>query len=131
MDKAGDQVASWLGHDQDAEQRRNQDKRRDGHYGRGPKNYRRSDARITEDVNDILTDDWQLDASEITVEVKDAEVTLSGSVQSREDKRRAEDLAHGVSGVTHVQNNLRVVTATGAGNGVQGASFSAGRSTPQ
>ncbi|MGZ3275969.1 MAG: BON domain-containing protein [Caulobacteraceae bacterium] len=35
-------------------------------------------------------------------------MTLSGTVLRREDKRRAEDLAEQVSGVTHVQNNLRV-----------------------
>ena len=128
VDKAGDAVSSWLGND-DASQRREEDKRRDGHYGRGPKGYRRSDARIAEDVNDKLTDDWRLDASEISVEVKEGEVTLAGAVQSREDKRRAEDLAHDVSGVTHVQNNLRVVTATGVGNGMPGASFTAGRSS--
>ncbi|GLQ54744.1 hypothetical protein GCM10010862_20030 [Devosia nitrariae] len=35
-------------------------------------------------------------------------MTLNGSVHSREDKRRAEDLADDVSGVRNVQNNLRV-----------------------
>jgi hypothetical protein len=35
------------------------------------------------------------------------EVTLTGTVESRYAKRLAEDLAESVSGVTHVQNNLR------------------------
>ena len=35
------------------------------------------------------------------------EVTLDGRVPTREDKRRAEDIAEAVTGVTHVQNNLR------------------------
>jgi hypothetical protein len=35
-------------------------------------------------------------------------VTLTGSVDSRNARRRAEDIAERVSGVTHVQNNLRV-----------------------
>jgi hypothetical protein len=78
------------------------------HRGRGPKNYTRSDARITEDVNDRLSDDSWLDASEIEVKVEAGEVTLSGTVQSREDKRRAEDLAEQVGGVRHVQNSLRI-----------------------
>ena len=43
-----------------------------------------------------------------------AEVTLSGMVDSRAVRRRAEDIAEGVSGVTHVQNNMRVQTATAA-----------------
>jgi hypothetical protein len=79
-----------------------------GHRGRGPKNYSRSDERVREDVNDRLTDDSWLDASEMEVGVSSGEVTLSGTVDSREDKRRAEDLAEQVAGVRHVQNNLRV-----------------------
>jgi len=78
------------------------------HRGRGPKNYTRSDDRIREDVNDRLTDDTWLDASDIDVQVSGSEVTLTGTVSSRDDKRRAEDLAEQVSGVRHVQNNLRV-----------------------
>jgi osmotically-inducible protein OsmY len=83
------------------------------HRGRGPKNYKRSDERIREDVSDRLSDDSWLDASEIDVKVSDCEVTLTGTVDSREDKRRAEDLAEAVSGVRHVQNNLRVQAPTG------------------
>jgi osmotically-inducible protein OsmY len=43
--------------------------------------------------------------------VRAGEVTLSGTVTSRGLKRRAEDLAEMASGVTHVQNNLRVTSA--------------------
>ncbi|MBC8088670.1 MAG: hypothetical protein H7Z40_15510, partial [Phycisphaerae bacterium] len=39
------------------------------HAGRGPKGYRRDDARITEDVNEALTHDHDIDASEIEVKV--------------------------------------------------------------
>jgi osmotically-inducible protein OsmY len=82
------------------------------HRGRGPKNYSRSDHRIQEDVNDRLTDDHFLDATHIDVNVAGGEVTLSGTVTNRTDKRRAEDLADEVSGVKHVQNNLRIQDAT-------------------
>jgi Flp pilus assembly secretin CpaC len=50
-----------------------------------------------------------LDASNIEIEVDNNEVTLTGSVDTRYEKRRAEDLAESVSGVNNVQNNLRVV----------------------
>ncbi|WP_117192208.1 BON domain-containing protein [Rhizobium terrae] len=103
MERAGDEVSSWLG-DEEAEQRRMMD----AHRGKGPKGYQRSDARIEEDVNDRLSDDPILDASNITVTVKEGEVTLDGFISSRWDKRRAEDLVDGISGVRHVQNNLRV-----------------------
>lgn len=78
------------------------------HRGRGPKGYRRSDERIHEDVCERLTEDRFIDASNVEVLVKDGEVTLSGTVASRGLKYRAEDLAALASGVTHVQNNLRV-----------------------
>lgn len=107
-DRASDEVRSWFG-DADAERRRDWDAAVEGqHRGRGPKGYRRSDERIREDVSDRLTDDPIVDASEIEVSVAGGEVTLNGTVTSRTAKRRAEDCADSVSGVGHVQNNLRV-----------------------
>lgn len=106
LERAGDEIASWFG-DEDASRRREMD-----HRGRGPSDYTRSDERIREDVNDKLTHDWRLDASNLRVTVKDGEVTLDGKVDSRAAKRRAEDLADDVSGVRHVQNNLRVEAAS-------------------
>jgi hypothetical protein len=76
--------------------------------GRGPKDYRRSDDRVREEVCDCMTDDPMLDASEITVQVSEGVVTLSGTVMSRDQKRRAEDVAERISGVTDVANQLRV-----------------------
>ncbi len=102
FDKAADEVQSWFG-DEGAERRR-----ADDHRGKGPRNYRRSDERIAEDVNQRLSDDHYLDASDIEVSVAEREVTLDGTVDSRGAKRRAEDCADAVSGVEHVQNNLRV-----------------------
>ena len=37
-----------------------------------------------------------------------SEVVLSGTVNNREEKHRAEDLAESVSGVKNVQNQLRI-----------------------
>ena len=79
-----------------------------GHRGRGPRGYARPDERIREDVSDRLMDDPYLDASDIEVRVSGREVTLDGTVESRRDKRRAEDIAESVAGVAYVQNNLRV-----------------------
>ena len=105
-DRASDEVASWFG-DDEAQRRRRMDEQRE-HRGRGPKGYRRSDERIKEDVNDRLSDDYYLDASDVEVAVENTEVTLTGTVNNRNDKRRAEDLAESVSGVTNVENRLRV-----------------------
>ncbi|MGO4571324.1 BON domain-containing protein [Microvirga sp. 2TAF3] len=123
FERAGDEVRSWFG-DEEAERRRDMDMRRSAQYhrGRGPKGYQRSDERIREDVNDRLTDDPHIDASEIQVTVSSREVTLDGTVGSRFEKRHAEDIAEFVSGVTHVQNNLRVQQVADAG--MEGSMFS-------
>lgn len=79
------------------------------HYrGKGPKGYRRGDERIREEINEKLTDDRFLDATDVEVEVREGEVILSGSVADRNAKRRAEDLAESISGVKHLENRLRI-----------------------
>jgi len=81
--------------------------------GMGPRGYQRSDERIREDVCDLLTDDDEIDASDISIDVSAGVVVLTGTVDHRETKRRAEDVAEGVSGVHEVQNNLRVASQSG------------------
>ena len=76
--------------------------------GRGPRGYQRSDARMFEDICDRLTVDPRIDASDVEVDVKGAEVTLRGSVRSREEKRYAEDVVEHVMGVRDVNNHLKV-----------------------
>ena len=78
------------------------------HSGRGPRGYRRPDERIWEDVCDRLTDDGHVDATDVDVEVKDGEVTVEGTVRSRDEKRHAEDIIDSVPGVRDVHNRLRV-----------------------
>ena len=104
LERAGDEVASWFG-DEDAARRREND-----HRGKGPRDYKRSDTRVEEDINDRLSDDTSVDASDISVSVNEGEATLSGTVTSKHAKRCAEDCADAVSGVKHVQNNLRVAS---------------------
>jgi hypothetical protein len=88
--------------------------------GRGPKDYRRSDDRIREEICDRLTDDRTVDASEIVVKVEQGEVTLTGSVSDRQQKRRAEDAIEAISGVRDVINQLRVSRGvTGLGQQAQ------------
>jgi len=76
--------------------------------GRGPRGYRRSDERIREDVCDRLTDDHDLDASDIEVGVVAGEVTLEGTADERRLKWLAEEIAAHCSGVSEVHNHLRV-----------------------
>lgn len=75
---------------------------------RGPKGYKRSDARILEDVSDRLAEQSELDPSDIEVSVTNGEVTLRGFVAARWEKFRAEEIADHVSGVSEVHNQLRL-----------------------
>lgn len=77
--------------------------------GRGPKNWRRTDERIREEVNERLTYHDGVDATDVDVAVENGEVTLSGQVGSRWEKRVAEDVAESVRGVHDVHNRLKVV----------------------
>ncbi|MGH9753933.1 MAG: BON domain-containing protein [Blastocatellia bacterium] len=69
------------------------------------------DERIRKNVNDRLTDDTDIDASDIEVGVNNCIVTLRGSVDSLWDKRRAEDVAKSIPGVKGVNNKLRASMA--------------------
>jgi osmotically-inducible protein OsmY len=114
LDRAADQVRSWFGGDDDPEGRHGDESRRaygrgEGKYrGRGPKNYRRSDERLREVVCERLTDNEWLDASDVECNVVAGEVILTGTVDSRYARRLAENIAESISGVSNVQNNLRV-----------------------
>lgn len=75
---------------------------------RNPKNYRRSDERIREDICDRLSVSDEVDPVDIEVTVANGEVTLTGTVQTRAMKFFAEELADEVPGVHDVHNQLRV-----------------------
>ena len=84
-------------------------RRNEGQYvGRGPRGYKRSDDRIEEDINERLTQHGTIDATDIEVSVQNAEVTLRGTVDSRQAKRLAEDIADAVSGVKEVVNQIKI-----------------------
>jgi osmotically-inducible protein OsmY len=117
--RAGERMASWFGGGE-----RERDWRGEGRdfRGMGPKGYKRNDERISDEVHERLTDDPYVDASNINISVSGGEVTLSGTVESREAKHRAERCIEEISGVSHVQNNLRVeagnpLTTPGRGYG--------------
>jgi len=102
-------MSSWAGNDTRHQgQGRMETQQQSRFRGHGPKGYRRSDERITEDINDRLSDDGWLDASDIEVKVSNGEVVLTGTVDERMAKRRAEDITEAVSGVTNVENRIRI-----------------------
>jgi osmotically-inducible protein OsmY len=84
------------------------DPSRRSHAGRGPKNYRRPDERIREDVCERLKAHPLVDATEIEVDVRDSVVMLKGKVIDRKQKRFAEEASEAVRGVQDVKNGLTV-----------------------
>ncbi|HET7027687.1 MAG TPA: BON domain-containing protein [Candidatus Limnocylindrales bacterium] len=93
------------------ESAREDDAMRGPYAGRGPRGYRRTDARIAEDASDRLTDDEYVDASDVTVSVHDAVVTLEGTIDSAEARDRAGNIARSCSGVRDVENRIAVRAA--------------------
>ncbi len=80
-----------------------------GRYsGIGPSGYRRNDSRIEEELNERLTEDGALDATEIVAVVTNGDVVLQGAVENRRMRRRAEEVAEAVAGVRNVDNRLFV-----------------------
>ena len=79
-----------------------------GFRGRGPRGYERPSDRIREDVCEWLTEDDEVDPSDIEVEVERGVVILTGSVPDRQQKRRAEDIAERARGVRDVRNQLEI-----------------------
>lgn len=91
----------------------NQQQEKGRYGGRGPQGYQRSSERLTEEINDRLTWDSDVDATHITVTVQDGEATLEGFVEDRFQKRAAEECCYAVSGVRDVHNHLRIQPASG------------------
>jgi hypothetical protein len=63
---------------------------------------------LAREIHEILTQDPDLDATEIQVEVERGAVTLTGVVDSREAKLLAGELVESVTGVREVHNDLMV-----------------------
>ncbi|HET6402234.1 MAG TPA: BON domain-containing protein [Candidatus Kapabacteria bacterium] len=86
----------------------------DNGFGRGsfvgiaPKNYKRSDARIEEDICERLTFHPFIDPSNIEIKVVEGEVILTGEVADRRMKRLTEDIAGETPGVRDVNNQIHV-----------------------
>ncbi len=99
------------------------------HAGKGPKGYRMSDERLREDVCQALTDNDQVDAAEIHVNISDCVVTLTGEVSDRTQKREAEACVEHVKGVRDVQNMLRVSSQGAQLGQVQGSAGYSGTSS--
>ena len=67
---------------------------------------RRPDESLAQEIREVLTNDPELDATEIEVQVEGGAVTLSGTVDSSDAKLLAEELTESFPGVREVHNRL-------------------------
>lgn len=82
-------------------------------WGRGPKNFKVSKESIENEVNRRLYEHPELDATNIEVTVEESGVVrLSGSVDDRQAKRLAEDVAEEAFGVKEVRNEIRISSSS-------------------
>jgi hypothetical protein len=71
------------------------------------KGFKKSDQRLTEDLGEALMDDG-IDCGNVEVQIKDGVVTLTGEVNDRTDKYRIEQIAADMTGVSDVENQIRL-----------------------
>jgi hypothetical protein len=76
------------------------------HAGKGPRNYRRADVRLYDEVCDALERHDEIDASDVEVSVRDGHVTLTGSVADGSTVELAGDVVVSCPGVRDVNNRL-------------------------
>jgi hypothetical protein len=96
----------------------------------GPKGYTRSDDRLREDICERLMLANSVDSTEVTVTVKDGQVTLEGTVPNRRMKHTIEDLVDAAPGVQDIDNRIRVERGE-AGSSSSGSCAASGGSTAQ
>jgi len=70
--------------------------------------FKKTDAQIQQDVLNELKWDTRVEPTEVGLEVDNGVVTLTGTVSSWAKKMAAEEVAHRVSGVLDVANDLTV-----------------------
>lgn len=76
--------------------------------GRGPKNHHRSDDSLREEISEQLMRSPDIDASELEVEVKGGDVTISGNIPTRQMKHWTEDLVEDIRGVKNLVIKIKV-----------------------
>ncbi|NIT56263.1 MAG: BON domain-containing protein [Aliifodinibius sp.] len=68
----------------------------------------RTDEDIAKEVKDALTFDPATEAYEINVTVDNGMVTLTGTVDSRQEKKLTKEVVKGVKGIKAIKNNIEV-----------------------
>lgn len=81
-----------------------------GYAGSGSIDRQRADGIVTTDISARIAAHDALDPSDVRVRTQHGVVTLTGVVDTRHDRRLAEQLVREVAGVKEVLNHLRTRT---------------------
>jgi hypothetical protein len=81
---------------------------------RGPKGYQRSDERLKEEICERLIARWDIDSSEVSVDVQNGKVMLEGTVPDRRMRHEIENLVDDCYGVLDIENQVRVQRSYGS-----------------
>jgi hypothetical protein len=95
--RIGEVVGDWFGTPDEQHERRT-----------GPRGYQRSDERIRDQICERLSYARGVDVSDVSVDVSEGVVSLTGTVRDRGQKYYIEDMADGTYGVKEVNNDIRV-----------------------
>jgi osmotically-inducible protein OsmY len=68
-----------------------------------------NDSQLAENVRNAINNDPLTDKQKIAVNVNNAVATLTGTVNTRQEALRAEDVAASLSGIADVVNNIEVI----------------------
>jgi osmotically-inducible protein OsmY len=83
------------------------------HRGKGPKSFTRSDERLEEHVNELLMEHDEIDATHLEVHVEGGEISVTGTVEDRSQRRAVEDLLEGMFGVKDVHLHVKLAGRRG------------------
>jgi hypothetical protein len=97
--------------------------------GRIPRSYSRSDERVREDICERIAADPRIDATDVSVHVRERRVVLEGSVPERRMKYVIEDVAAECLRANDVDNHITV--AKGEQSGTSDGGDSMGTSTSE
>jgi len=75
-----------------------------------PPHRQMDDAVMAQNIHEALWADPDLSNFEITIDVKGGEVTITGVVRNKAQRRKAEDIIRGVRNVKSVRNLLGLQT---------------------
>jgi hypothetical protein len=79
-----------------------------GHRGKLPKNFAYSDDKLRERICEMLADHDLIDPSNVDIQVKSGEVTITGTIEDRHQKRLIDDMVQNVPGVQDVHLSIKV-----------------------